>query len=48
MVGAEVGFAVVPKLTIGLETAGSRVTFGPPIDDTVGTNWTGVAVTYRF
>ena len=48
MLGFGVGFAVMPKLTIGLETAGSRVGFGAPIDDTALVSWTALAVAYRF
>jgi hypothetical protein len=48
MVGVGAGFDVLRKLTIGFETARSRVKFGAPIDDTVPVKWAGVVAAYRF
>ena len=48
MLGLGVGFNVTRWLTIGLESAVSRVEFGAPINDTVRVNWTALAATYRF
>jgi hypothetical protein len=48
MLGLGVGFAVIRKLTIGIETARSRVEFGPPIASSAQVNWTALAVSYRF
>ena len=48
MVSVGVDVAVARKLAVGLETAGSRAKFGPPLDRTVPVIWTGLAMTYRF
>jgi hypothetical protein len=48
MFGIEIGFNVMRRLTIGLETAVSHVEFGPPIDDRHRVNWTAFTTTYRF
>jgi Outer membrane protein beta-barrel domain len=48
MLGVGVGFAVMPRLTIGLESAVSHVEFGSPIDDRVRVNWTAFTTSYRF
>jgi len=48
MLGLGVGFTMVRGLSIGLETAVSRVEFGAPIGDTTAVNWTALAATYRF
>jgi hypothetical protein len=48
MLGLGVGFTVMPRLTIGLESAVSHVEFGAPIDDRVRVNWTAFTTSYRF
>jgi hypothetical protein len=48
MLGLGVGFTVMPRLTIGLESAVSHVEFGSPIDDRVRVNWTAFTTSYRF
>jgi hypothetical protein len=48
MVGFGAGFAVLRRLTIGLETAVSRVKFAAPVNDTTRVNWTGAAATFTF
>jgi len=48
MFGIEIGFDVMRRLTIGLETAVSHVEFGPPIDDRHKVSWTAFTTTYRF
>jgi hypothetical protein len=48
MLGLGVGFSVMRKLVIGLETAVTRVEFGAPINDSARVNWTGVSASYRF
>ena len=48
MFGLGVGFNVIQRLTLGLETAVSRAEFGPPIDDTTRVTWTAITTSYRF
>ena|SRR6185295_13491650 len=45
--GLGVGFNVTQKLMLGLESAVSRVEFGPPVNDTARVNWTAFTTTYR-
>ena len=48
LLGLSVGFAVIRRLTIGIETASSRVDFALPIARTARVNWTALAVSYAF
>ena len=48
MLALGVGFTVIRTLTLGLETAVSRVEFGAPLNDTARVNWTAVVASYRF
>jgi|SRR5215510_4844177 len=48
MFGLGVGFNVIQRLTLGLETAVSRAEFGPPVDDTTRVTWTALTTSYRF
>jgi hypothetical protein len=48
MVALGAAFKAFRKLSVGLETAVSRVRFSRPADGDTGVTWTGVSATYFF
>ena len=48
MAGLAIGFRVVRRLAVGLETAASRVKFPSPAVDTARVSWTAAVASYRF
>ena len=48
MLGLGAGCAATERVTIGLETAVSRVEFGSPLNDAARINWTAVGASFRF
>jgi len=48
MAGLAIGFRVVRRLAVGLETAVSRVKFPPPAVDSARVRWTAAVASYRF
>jgi len=48
MFALDVGYDVIPKLTLGAEIGVSRVEFGSPLNEKAGVTWIGLNATYRF